>query len=156
DHAAWLAVMVARETPSEARAGRIHVVVARTRETLAFARCAAVASGTATLECAALGTPLVAVYRLATPSYWLAKRLVRLDRFALANIVAGEDVAPELLQSQANPARIAKELFALWDEGPERARALAGVSRVRGLLGGPGASARVAAIGAELIGRSRA
>ncbi len=154
-HAARLARVAGREAPAPAAAGTLRVVVDRTREALAYARCAAVASGTATLESAALGTPLVAVYRLAAPSYWLAKRLVRLDRFALANLVAGEDVAPELLQGQVTPARVAEALRSLYDEGPARTRALVGVGRVRGLLGGPGASRAVAQLASELVAGER-
>ena len=123
----------------------------RTREALAYARAAVVASGTATLECAALGTPLVAVYRLSASTHFLARRLVKLDRFALCNIVAGEDVAPELLQDEVTPARILKALLPLWDDGPERTLALERAARVRGKLGEPGASARTAAIAAGML-----
>jgi len=132
---------------------RLKVVVDRTRETLAFARAAVVASGTATLECAALGTPLVAVYRLATPTYWLARRLVRLERFALCNIIAGEDVAPELLQDEVVPPRILQAFLPLWDDGAPRALALERAGRVRAKLGDPGASARTAELAAALVRR---
>jgi lipid-A-disaccharide synthase len=133
-------------------AGAVDVVEGRTRETLAWARAAVVASGTATLECAALGTPLVIVYRMAALSHRIARRVVKLERFGLANIVAGEEVAPELLQEQVTPENIVRALLPLWDEGPARAAALARVATVRGRLGGPGASARTAALAAELLG----
>jgi lipid-A-disaccharide synthase len=143
--------------PELAAAGAVLVVDGRTRETLAYARAAVVASGTATLECAALGTPLVIVYRMAGVSYGIARRLVRLPRarFGLANIVAGGDVAPELLQAAVTPSAIAGALKPLWDEGPERVRALERLATVRGRLGGPGASTRTAALAAELVARHR-
>ncbi|MEO6463436.1 MAG: lipid-A-disaccharide synthase, partial [Candidatus Eisenbacteria bacterium] len=152
-HGARLRAMVSPQL-----ADSVAVVEGRTRETLAYARAAAVASGTATLECAALGTPLVIVYRMAFLSYGIAKRLVRLPRarFGLANIVAGTDVAPELLQSAVTPSGIARALLPLWDEGPPRDEALARLVEVRGHLGGPGASARTAALAAELVARVKA
>jgi lipid-A-disaccharide synthase len=152
-HAARLSERV-RATPAAVALGdRLRVVEGRTRETLAHARAAVVASGTATLECAALGTPLVAVYRLARPTYWLARRLVRLERFALCNIVAGEDVAPELLQDAVAPDRILDAFLPLWDEGATRTRALERAGRVRAKLGAPGASARTAELAAALVRR---
>ena len=129
----------------------LRVVEGRTREALAYARAAVVASGTATLECAALGTPLVAVYRLSAATHFLARRLVKLERFALCNIVLGEDVAPELLQGDVTPERILAALLPLWDDGPARAQALERAARVRGRLGTPGASARTAALAAEML-----
>lgn len=142
---------VARHPELGARAGDVRVVRDRTREALTYARAAIVASGTATLECAALGTPLVVVYRLAAPTYAIARRLVRIPRFALCNIVAGEDVAPELLQGAANPARIVDALLPLWDEGPPREAARVKLARVRGLLGPAGASARAAACARDAL-----
>jgi lipid-A-disaccharide synthase len=132
-------------------AGAVDVVDGWTRETLAFARAAVVASGTATLECAALGTPLVIVYRMAALSFQIARRVVRLPRFGLANIVAGEEIAPELLQDAVTPSRIVEALLPLWDDGPARERARSGVAAVRHRLGGPGASERTAALAAELL-----
>jgi len=110
----------------------------------AHARAALVCSGTATLETAALGTPLVITYKMASFTWLIAQRLVRLPRIGLANIVAGEEVAPELLQDRATGKNLAAALVPLLADGPERQRALAGVARVRERLGAPGASARVA------------
>lgn len=131
----------------------VEIVEGRTRETLAYARAAVVASGTATLECAALGTPLVIVYRMAALSYGIARRLVTLPRarFGLANIVAQGDVAPELLQAAVTPSGIAAALKPLWDDGPERTRAIERLATVRTRLGVPGASARTAALAADLV-----
>ncbi|MBD3216776.1 MAG: lipid-A-disaccharide synthase [candidate division Zixibacteria bacterium] len=69
-----------------------------------------VASGTATLETAVCGTPGVVVYKTSLFTYLLAKRLVKIDMIAMANIVAGERVFPELIQKDAAPERIADEI----------------------------------------------
>jgi lipid-A-disaccharide synthase len=130
------------------------VVVGHTHAVAAHARAALVASGTATLETAALGTPLVIVYRLSWLSWMLASRLVRLRRIGLANIVAGEEVAPELLQGRATGAEMARVAGPLVDDGPARAHALARLATVRERLGEPGASARVAELALAVAGRA--
>ncbi|HWR82922.1 MAG TPA: lipid-A-disaccharide synthase, partial [Candidatus Deferrimicrobium sp.] len=68
------------------------------------------ASGTATLETAIIGRPMIVIYKTGFITYHIARRLVRLDNIALANLVLGEKVVPELIQSQAYPERILSEL----------------------------------------------
>lgn len=101
-------------------------------------------SGTATLESAILGTPVVVVYRLSRMNYALARRLVRLPHFSLVNIVAGRQVVPELLQDDVNGARMADEVRRLLDP-VVHAEVRAELAEVRTKLGEPGASGRVAA-----------
>ena len=115
----------------------------------AYADAALVASGTATLETALLGTPFAVVYKLNALTAFAARRLLRLPRVGLANIVAGQEVAPELLQDEVNPHRLSAVLSALLEpvEGTRR-RAL--LATVRPHLGEPGAADRVAA---DLIAR---
>lgn len=113
-------------------------------EGLAAADVSLCASGTATLESAVLGTPVVVMYQLTRLNYWLGKKLVQLPHFSLVNIVAGRDVVPELIQSEVNGPRIASEVRRLI-EPQNYARITAELARVRELLGGPGASSRAAA-----------
>ncbi len=109
----------------------------------AYADAALVASGTATLETALLGTPFAIVYRLNALTYGLAKRLVKLPHVGLANIVAGREVAPELIQASVNEKTLAATLARLLD--PVHAAELrAGLATVRPHLGEPGAAGRVA------------
>ncbi|HOX45256.1 MAG TPA: lipid-A-disaccharide synthase [Myxococcota bacterium] len=118
---------------------------------LAGARLGLVASGTAVLEGALCGVPMVVVYRVSWLSRLLARWLVRVPTFAIVNLLAGRRVVPELLQGEVRPARIAAEARALWAEGPERSAALAGLAEVARGLGQQQPSARVAAAVAELL-----
>jgi lipid-A-disaccharide synthase len=123
---------------------------------LHHARAALVKSGTSTLQAALAGTPLVVTYRVHPATFQLAQRLVRVPHVGLVNLVAGERVAPELLQDDATPARLAAALLPLLDEeSDERRRALEGLARVRAALASPDPERtvgdRVADLAAELI-----
>lgn len=121
----------------------LDVVVADRHRALAGCAAAMVASGTATLECALLDVPMVVGYRLHAVTYALARRLVKVPHVALANLVAGERLAAELVQDAFTPARLAAEVERLLGAGGEAQRR--GLARVRERLGAPGASARAAA-----------
>jgi len=114
------------------------------RRVIHQARLVLVASGTATLETAIIGRPMVVIYKTGWVTYQIARRLVKLDRIALANLVLGETVVPELIQRQATPQAMASELVRFLDEEPYRRRTEEMLGRVTGLLGGPGASERAA------------
>jgi lipid-A-disaccharide synthase len=112
-------------------------------QAIAAADVALSSSGTATLECAVIGTPVVVMYRLTAITHWLAKRLVKLPHFGLINIIAGREVVPELIQQDVNGERIAAEVRRL-AEPVEHARVRAALAEVKQKLGGPGASRRAA------------
>ncbi len=126
-------------------------VTHETRALLTHARIALVKSGTSTLEAALADVPFVCVYLTHPVTYALARRLVKVPHIALANLVAGRRVVPEVLQREATPERLARELETLVDEGPARADQKAGLAEVRGRLGGSGASERVAEIVIEVL-----
>jgi lipid-A-disaccharide synthase len=128
----------------------LRVVRGRTRAVQAYATACAVASGTATLETALFGTPLAIVYRVGALNYAIARRVIRLNRIGLPNIVAGTDVAPELLQDEFTAPKLAATLAPWLDSPGEHARARARLAVVRERLGGPGASAHAAALAIEL------
>jgi lipid-A-disaccharide synthase len=105
------------------------------------------ASGTATLQAAIIGTPMVIVYKLPWIPYLLGRLLVRgVQSIGLANIVAGRAFIPELIQRQATPVRLAAEARRILEDSPYREAMRAEMARVRTLLGTPGASARAAAV----------
>ncbi len=90
------------------------------RETLMHARAAVVASGTATVEAALSGTPFIVVYRLASLTWLLGRRLVKLDTFAMPNLIAGKKIVPELIQKDFTSQNVLKELKAIIPDGPTR------------------------------------
>lgn len=112
---------------------------------LGHARAAVVASGTATVEAAMMGTPFVMVYRVSPTTWALGRRLVRLERFAMVNLIAGREVTPELVQGEYTAANVVRELRRVLGEGPEREKMVAGLAQVRESLrhpgGGPAGSA---------------
>ena len=121
------------------------------RKLLSEADAAAVCSGTATLEAALLGTPQVVVYRTSGLNYAIARRFVTLKSIALVNVVAGENVAAELLQDNLTPERLTAELRQLLTGDYDRSGLEAGYAKVRQALGTPGAARRVAELAEGML-----
>jgi lipid-A-disaccharide synthase len=109
----------------------------------AYASAALVCSGTATLETAILGTPFSILYRMNPLSLFLAKRLVKIKNFGLANVVAGREVAKELLQGEVTPDGLAAELARLLDPVASQ-KIRESLKEFRAKLGQSGAAERVA------------
>jgi lipid-A-disaccharide synthase len=130
------------------------------RAALLHARASIVASGTATVEAALIGNPFVVVYRVSPITYAIAKRFVTVPHVAMANLIAGKRMVPELIQSDFTAANIVQQLQPLLPDGPPRQSMMQELQRVRGLLsttpsgeGGPqGAIDRVAAVALGYLG----
>ncbi|HYX19500.1 MAG TPA: lipid-A-disaccharide synthase, partial [Thermoanaerobaculia bacterium] len=119
---------------------------------LASADLAFVASGTATLDAALCGAPMVVVYRTSAVSHAIARALVKLRWIALVNIVAGEPVVPELIQGALTPEALERAGADLLSS-PEKAEAMRrGLARAARALGPPGASERAAGLVLSAIG----
>jgi lipid-A-disaccharide synthase len=149
-----LAVAPSLELPALSRHLRglpISVVKDETHAALASAAVALVASGTATVEAALLGTPMVVVYRLSPITYALGRPFVRVPHYAMANLIAAKRVVPELIQGDFTPARVAEEALSLLQDEVRAARMRDELLEVRRRLGGPGASGRAAAAVRELL-----
>jgi lipid-A-disaccharide synthase len=101
------------------------------RATLMHARAAVVASGTATVEAALSGTPFIVVYRLAPLTWLLGRRLVKLDTFAMPNLIAGKKIVPELIQKDFTAQNVLKELNAIIPDGPSRQQMRADLKMVQ-------------------------
>ena len=115
-----------------------------------------IASGTATLQAAIIGTPMVIVYKAPWLTYLLARLLVRVHSIGLANLVADRPFIPELIQHQATPTWLAEEARRILDDASYRERMRTEMARVRSVLGPPGASERAAAVVLQQLDHAKA
>ena len=104
------------------------------RAVLFHARASVVASGTATVEAALIGNPFVVVYRVSPVTYAIAKRVVKVPHVAMANLIAGKRVVPELIQSDFTASNIVRQLQPLLPDGPPRQSMMKELAAIRGLL----------------------
>jgi lipid-A-disaccharide synthase len=122
-----------------------------TYNALAAADCAIVASGTATVEAALLGTPMVVVYRVAPLTAFILRRMVHTPFFSMVNLVAGRRVVPELIQDDFTPAAVAAEVRRLLESPAAREEMKAAMAGVRTSLGTGGAIERAADVFARML-----
>jgi len=103
---------------------------------LAHSRAGIIASGTATVEAAMMGTPFVMVYRVTPLTYWLGRPRVKVPHFAMVNLIAGKEVVPELVQHDFAVENVVSKLKPILLDGPAREEMIRGLAAVRVLLGG--------------------
>lgn len=118
---------------------------------LARSRLLVAASGTVTLEAALHGVPAVIIYKVSPVSYWLGKRLIKVKHIGIVNLIAGKALLPELIQDEACPGRIAETVTRLIEDPAGLERIEMELAGLKELLGGAGASDRVAAIALRLM-----
>ena len=109
-------------------------------------------SGTATLEAAIIGRPMVIVYKTGFVTYQIARRLVRLEAIGLVNLVLGRNVVPELIQGQASPENMVREIERIARDTQQYESVRRELNRVPDILGGTGASERAANLIISLSG----
>jgi len=103
------------------------------------------------LEAALYGIPMVIVYKVSPLSYWLGKRLIKVKHIGIVNLIAQKELLPELIQDNASPQTIAETVTAMIGD-PEKLKQIEKeLFCIRDLLGGAGASDRVARIALNLI-----
>ncbi len=103
---------------------------------LAHSRAGIIASGTATVEAAMMETPFVMVYRVTPLTYLLGRWTVKVPHFAMVNLIAGEEVVPELVQQTFTAERVVAELKQIIPDGAPRQKMMEGLQRVKQLLRG--------------------
>jgi lipid-A-disaccharide synthase len=129
----------------------IRLVQGATYDALAAADCAIVASGTATIEAALLGTPMVVVYRVSPISASILRRMIRTPFFSMVNLIAGRSVVPELIQDDFTPAAVEAQVRRLLDSPAAREETKSSLAEVRAKLGPGGAIERAADIFAQML-----
>jgi len=122
------------------------VVKDQASEAMAVSDLLLVASGTATLQAAVVGTPMILLYKTTLPTYWVARMWIRVKWIGLVNLVAGRTVVPELIQDEATVERLTKEACRLLNDRQAYDEMKNGLRQVRQSLGDPGASFRTAQV----------
>lgn len=120
--------------------------------TLAASEVAVIASGTATLQAALLGVPLVVVYKLFPLTYWIARMIVKVKHVSLVNILSGDEIVKELLQSEATAGNTVYELTKILSSGSHKKSMMDAYSKIRDMYSAKNASGRVADIVEEMAG----
>lgn len=132
--------------------GYITVLRNQTREAVACSDVSLVASGTATLETALLGTPMVVFYIVSPLTYILAKLLVKVKYASLVNILSGKEVVREMIQKDATPDNIFREIKRIIEDKPYKDEIISNLKKVRDVMTGKKPSSRVAAMAGEIAG----
>jgi lipid-A-disaccharide synthase len=135
---------------------KVTIVEGKTYQAIHSADLVIVTSGTATLETAILGKPMIIVYQVSPLSYWIGRAMIKVQWIGLVNIMAGRGLVPELLQEQARGERIAEEALKILENGSYRREMMEGLAEVSQKLGTPGAAERVAKIALEMTEGNKA
>ena len=127
------------------------ILTGRTWDLVAAADLVLLSSGTATLETALLGTPMVVAYQLSPLSFAIAKRLVQVDHIAMPNLILERRAVPELVQDEVTVDRVAAAASEILEDPELSARMRRDLALVRERLGTPGAADRAADIAIEML-----
>ena len=123
---------------------RITVEVGKAHEGMRRATLAITASGTATMECAFYGCPMIVVYKVNWLTYLIGRMVVKVNWLAMPNVIARREIVPEFIQHDANPERIAAVARELLEDDAKRQAMQRELASIVGSLGGVGASERAA------------
>jgi lipid-A-disaccharide synthase len=130
---------------------KVKVIPGQTYDAVSCCDLAIVASGTATLETALLGVPMIIIYKISPLSYLIGKLIVDVQNIGMANIIAGKTVVPEFIQEDVNGNRIAAEAIDILTNDERKQEIIKELAAIRSKLGNPGASRRAAQIACDMI-----
>jgi lipid-A-disaccharide synthase len=130
---------------------KVRVIAGHTYEAISCADLAIVASGTATLETALLGVPMIIIYKISPLSYFVGKLFIRIKNIGLVNIIAGKTVVPELIQGKANAQSIASEAIDILTSVERKKEMINELAAIRAKLGKPGAAIRAAQLALDML-----
>ncbi len=130
---------------------RIRVVTDDVYNCLGSADVTIVSSGTATVEAALLGTPMIVIYRVSRASAAVLRRWVRTPHYSMVNLIAGRAIVPELIQEKLTPQALVREATSLLDSPEKRKTMQSDLAEVARKLGSPGASERAADVIMKLV-----
>jgi lipid-A-disaccharide synthase len=130
---------------------KVKVIAGHTYEAISCADLAIVASGTATLETALLGVPMIIIYKISPLSYFVGKLFIRIKNIGLVNIIAGKTIVPELIQGKANAQSIASEAVDILTSAGRKKEMINELAAIRAKLGKPGAAIRAAQLALDML-----
>jgi lipid-A-disaccharide synthase len=140
----FVAAAVNEQSAAMMRHPRVTVEVGNAHEWMQRAALAITASGTATMECAFFGCPMLIVYKVNWLTYLIGRMVVKVNWLGMPNVIAGRAIVPEFLQHDAQPERIAAAALELLEDTAKRDTMQRELAAVVNSLGGPGASERAA------------
>jgi lipid-A-disaccharide synthase len=130
---------------------KVKVTSGQTYDAISCCDLAIVASGTATLETALLGVPMIIIYKISPLSYFIGKLIVNVQNIGLANIIAGKTVVPELIQEDASGSRIAVEALNILTDEKRKQVIIKELAAIRSKLGNPGAARKTAQLAYDML-----
>jgi lipid-A-disaccharide synthase len=134
----FLLKLISQQKPADQKAAQPKItLVSESQPALWHSRAGIVASGTATVEAAMMCTPFVMVYRVSPLTYALGKPRVKVPHFAMVNLIAGEQIVPELVQQDFTAQKIVTQLNEIIPDGPRRDRMLEALAGVKARLRAP-------------------
>lgn len=147
----WFAEQVDNANPSERLRSALSLIDGNARHVMAASDTLCIASGTATLEAALIGTPMVITYRTNPLTYFIARHLVHIERVGLPNIILGRNAVPELIQGTASADRLSEAVTQVTMDHGTRQAQIDDLKTVRQHLGEPGALRKLADLAETLL-----